>query len=278
MTTEAGSTRPIRLRRRHVRDAIVLVAGRGSRLAPLTDTIPKCLLTIGSEPLLVRMLRQLAAAGVHRAWLATGYRSADIEQALQGVDGLPELHFAPNPVWDQYNNAESVRCAMAAMPGPRPFLLCDGDVYVSDGTFLSDLASDPRPNLLGVELRLPRNLDAEDMKFQLEAVDVPWYSRRVVALGKPLGSHFCHGESIGAQVVGEESFAALLDALDALDEDERRDLYYEDVFARLIGDGHEFYTHPVRSAAWTEIDTVEDLEAARRTFGKAAGVRMVGIS
>jgi choline kinase len=267
--TDDTDHRTIRLRRRHVRDAILLVAGRGSRLAPLTDTIPKCLLEIGGEPLLVRMLRQLAAAGVHRAWLATGYLSDQIEAALAGVDGLPELHFAPNPVWDRYNNAESVRCAMAAMPEARSFLLCDGDVYVSDGTFLQELASDPRSNLLGVELRLPRNLDPEDMKFQLEAVDVPWFSRRVIALGKPLGPHFCHGESIGAQVVGAGTFDRLLHALDGLNEDDRQNLYYEDVFARLIDDGEEFYTHPVRSAAWTEIDTLEDLQEARRVFGHA---------
>jgi choline kinase len=108
------------------------------------------------------------------------------------------------------------------------------------------------------------------MKFQLEPVDVPWYSRRVIGLGKQLGRHWCHGESIGFQVVGDESFLALRDGLDALDDDERRKLYYEDVFARLVGDGHEFYTHAVQPEAWIEIDTIEDLEDARRQFGHPA--------
>ena len=260
------------LRRRRVRDAVVLVAGRGSRLAPLTDTMPKCLIEIDGMSLIERMLRQLADAGVHRAWLATGYRADDIANALEGVDGLPELHIVANPTWNQYNNAESVRCAMAAMPDARAFLLVDGDVYVSDPTFIEDLARDPRPNVLGVDLRLPRDLDAEDMKFQLEPVDVAWYSRRVTALGKPLHPRWCHGESIGAQVVGAGSFDALLAALNDLNEADRKELYYEDVFGRIINDGHAFFAHAVRSSAWTEIDTLDDLDRARARFETARAI------
>lgn len=265
-----SDTNPIRRRRRHVRDAVVLVAGRGSRLAPITDTMPKCLVVLDGEPLVVRLLRQLAEAGVHRAWMVIGYRGDDIRQELDGIDGLPELHWVPNDTWDSFNNAESVRCGMAAMPAPEPFLICDGDVYVRDATFLQELARDSRPNVLGVELRLWRNLDGEDMKFQLEPVDVPWYSRRVIGLGKGLGPHWCHGESIGFQVVGDESFEALESALEALDDQQRRELYYEDVFAHLIADGHEFYTHAVQPEAWIEIDTPEDLHDAREMFGDTA--------
>lgn len=263
-----------------VKDAIVLVAGRGSRLAPLTDTMPKCLVDIDGTPLVIRLLRQLKAAGVQRAHLVVGYRGEDVEAALDGVAGLPDVRWVHNPNWSQYNNAESVRCGMAAIGAPTSFLLCDGDVYVRDERFLHELADDPRANVLGVELRLVRDLDAEDMKFQLEPVDVPWYSRRVVALGKGLVRQWCHGESIGFQVVGRETFGDLLAALEELTEDERTDLYYEDVFAQLVTGarrdegqnerpGHEFFTHAVQPDAWIEIDTYADLEAARLRFGSA---------
>ena len=264
---------PLRRRRRHVRDAIVLVAGRGSRLAPITDSMPKCLIELDGQPLVVRLLRQLVDAGVHRAWLVVGYRGDDIRAALEQIDGLPELHWVENETWNRFNNAESVRCAMAAMPEPNSVLVCDGDVYIRDAAFLTDLASDNRPNVLGVELRLARDLDPEDMKFQLEPVDVPWYSRRVTGLGKNLGRYWCHGESIGFQVVGDESFEALGRAFDALSDEQRRTLYYEDVFARLSEDGHEFYTHAVQPDAWIEIDTPSDLDTARELFDDAAAAR-----
>lgn len=264
--------RMLRRRRRHVRDAVVLVAGRGSRLRPLTDDMPKCLVEVNGAPLVERLLRQLGELGVERAWMVIGYRGDDVREQLTGLQDIPELIWVKNDTWDHYNNAESVRCAMAAMEEPRPFLLCDGDVYVADHEFLRDMTVDPRQNVLGVELRLHHTLDQEDMKFQLEPVDVPWYSRRVVGLGKELVSRWCHGESIGFQVVGGESFQALLDALEALGPEEREELYYEDVFARLFELEHEFYTHAVQPDAWIEIDTLEDLHAARRRFGNVARV------
>lgn len=259
-------TKPLKARRHRVRDAIVLVAGRGSRLAPLTDSMPKCLVDIDGEPLVIRLLRQLRRAGVERAWLVIGYRGDDIRSALEGITDLPDVRWVENPTWSTFNNAESVRCGMEAIGDATSFLLCDGDVYVKDDRFLHELASDSRANVLGAELRLVKDLDDEDMKFQLEPVDVPWYSRRVVALGKELVRQWCHGESIGFQVVGHDSFDALKTALDALEDAEREVLYYEDVFGRLISDGHEFYTHAVQPEAWTEIDTLDDLHAARALF------------
>lgn len=261
-------------RRRRVHDAIVLVAGRGSRLRPLTDTTPKCLLEIGGTPLLERLLGQLADAGVERAWLVTGYASDVLRDAVSDREGLPEIHFVHNPDWDRFNNAESVRCALDAMQTPRPVLICDGDVWIDNPDFLREMTSDGRPNVLGVELRLHNQLADEDMKFQLEPVDVPWYSRRVVGLGKQLVARWCHGESIGVQVVGGEAFTPFLEKLNGLDGDDRRELYYEDVFARLIPEGSEFYTQAVQPGAWVEIDTPEDLEAARRKFGDLPEVRV----
>lgn len=254
-------------RDRRVRDAVLLVAGIGSRLRPLTEKTPKCLIEVGGTPLVVRLLRQLSSAGIERAYLVTGYLSHTLEDGLDGWDGLPELIFVDNPTYDSFNNAESLRVAMERMTsearGARPFVLADGDVLLGDEEFLGDLLSDPRPNVLAVELRLAHTLGAEEMKVQMEPVDVPWYTRRVVGLSKELQPQFCHGESIGVQVVGAETFGPLLEGLRALDDDERTDLYYEDVFARVMMVGHEFYTLTVPPGSFIEIDTVEDLEAAR---------------
>ncbi len=254
-------------RERHVRDAVLLVAGTGSRLRPLTENTPKCLLEIGGTPLIIRLLRQLRDNGIERAYLVTGYLSDTLEAGLDGWDGLPEVRFVANPTYDTFNNAESLRVAMEAMAaeerGARPFLLADGDVLLGQDGFIADLLSDPRPNILAVELQLAHRLGEEEMKVQMEPVDVPWFTRRVVGLSKKLQPQFCHGESIGVQVVGTTSFEPLITGLRALSDDEREVLYYEDVFARLMTDGHEFYTVAVPPNSFIEIDTIEDLEDAR---------------
>ena len=64
--------------------AIVLVGGRGTRLLPLTDSLPKPLLPIALEPLLGRVIRRLAEAGVDEVVLSLGYRPDDF------VDEFPD--------------------------------------------------------------------------------------------------------------------------------------------------------------------------------------------
>lgn len=245
-----------------VNDAVLLVAGMGTRLRPITDEIPKCLVEVAGTPLVIRLLRQLARRGVERAWLVTGYKSEVLERHLRGVSGLPELKFVYNDAFDSANNAESLRRAMVEMDSRR-FILCDGDILVGDDIWLADLLSDPRPNVLAVLLQLQSQLGDEEMKFQLEPVDAPWFSRRVIGLSKKLEPRMSHGESIGAQVIGDETFDALLKRLNAMSDEERRHGYYEDIFATLFDDGHEFYTLAIKPGTWTEIDTPEDLEHAR---------------
>lgn len=263
----------LQTRERHVEDAVLLVAGMGTRLRPYTNEIPKCLVEVAGTPLIVRLLRQLATHGIKRAWMVTGYKSEILEEHLKGVDGLPKLLFVHNDAFDSANNAESLRRAMLEMDRGA-FLLCDGDILVDDDGWLYDLITDPRPNVLAVLLQLKSQLGEEEMKFQLEPVDAPWFSRRVVGLSKKLQPHMSHGESIGAQVIGKETFDALLERLNSMSPEERKDAYYEDMFAELFDDGHEFYTLAIRPGTWTEIDTPEDLEDAQKMMqqARASGV------
>ena len=250
---------------RQVTDAVLLVAGTGSRLRPLTNDRPKCLIEVAGTPLIVRLLRQLKEHGIERAFLVTGYLSNMLPEHLAGVPGLPELHFVENDAYNTANNAESLRRAMHAMP-VTSFLLCDGDILVRDDAWLRELITDPRPNVLAVLLQLQSRMGTEEMKVTMEPVDVPWFSRRVVALSKGINPRSAHGESAGVQVIGKDTFARLRQRLDNMTDDERKNLYYEDIFATLFDEGHEFYTYALREGTWTEIDTVEDLDHARRLF------------
>ncbi len=255
----------------HIKQAILLVAGRGSRLAPLTDTIPKCLLDVNGETFLVRLLRQLKASGIEKAILVTGYLSEKIEASVIDQDGLPEIVFAKNTTWDQFQNADSLRVGMA-FADKGSFLLCDGDLLICEPQIIRDLITDSRENVLGASLQLPRNLGAEEMKFQLEAIDVAWGARRVIGLSKGLEPRFSHGESMGMQVVGKSTFEHLRLALENLTDDERKIKYYEDVFATLIQAGKaEFFALAIQPEFWTEIDTIEDLEHARSMLSNFQG-------
>jgi len=68
--------------------AVIMAAGRGSRMGALTAARPKCLLPLGSETVLSRQLRLLGEAGIHDIMLVVGYRAADIAAKVAGLKGV----------------------------------------------------------------------------------------------------------------------------------------------------------------------------------------------
>lgn len=215
--------------------------------------------------LIERLLGQLTRAGIEECVLVTGFESEQLQEHVLGLEGMCRVRFAHNTHWESQNNAESLRVGMDGLQesGARRFLLCDGDVLLQDSQCIYELLRDRRPNVLAMIMQLQHRLGEEEMKLQLEPVDVPWYSRRVVGLSKALVPSWCHGESIGIQTIGADFFPVLKNALEGLTLKERESLYYEDVFSRFLDAGHEFFTFVVDANAWTEIDTIEDLTTAR---------------
>ncbi len=236
------------------REAILLVAGLGARLQPLTDDRPKCLLTVGDEPLLRRLLSQLATTGIDRVVLATGYRADLLVDTVRSWDLPLAISTAHCDTFHTDNNAVSLGCALPELTEPR-FLLCDGDVLIRDPDLFERLLTTPGDNVLTIT-RFPE-LGHEEMKAHLDDHGA------ILALSKKLPPHRAHGESLGIQKIGPSAFDALRRRLSALSPDERRRLYYEDVFSELIQEGIPFAACEIPPGGWTEIDTLEDLEAAR---------------
>jgi len=96
-----------------IRDAIVLAAGLGTRLRPLTDRWAKAVLPIDGKPVIATLLHDLAASGVERATVVTGHLGHQVEQLVG--EGFPlEVRFARQPVPD--GSADAVRCGFTVAP------------------------------------------------------------------------------------------------------------------------------------------------------------------
>jgi NDP-sugar pyrophosphorylase family protein len=79
-----------------IRDAIVMAAGEGSRLRPLTDRWPKAILPIDGKPVIATQLRELADAGIERATVVTGHLAEQVEALVR--EGFPlEVRFVRQP-------------------------------------------------------------------------------------------------------------------------------------------------------------------------------------
>jgi MurNAc alpha-1-phosphate uridylyltransferase len=107
--------------------AMILAAGRGERMRPLTDSLPKPLIPVRGEPLIARHLRRLAAAGVHEVVINLGWLGERIEHALDGGEYGLAIRYSPEG-WPCLETGGGVYHALPLL-GEAPFLLLNGDVW-----------------------------------------------------------------------------------------------------------------------------------------------------
>lgn len=237
-----------------VEAAVILVAGIGSRLRPITDTRPKALAPVGEETILGRAVRLLLEHGISRLILATGYREDAVRAALGQLSG--EVLYCQNPRYDSTQNSVSLALCRDAVGG-RSFFKLDGDV-VFDPELLTRIAAPGAELSVGVDSS--RKLDEEAMKVVVEG-------RAVRRFGKGVPLAQSHGESIGIERIASGAGDKIFDALDERIGAGVTNLYYEDVYSQMIERGELLAeAADVSGLRWTEVDTFEDLEAARRLF------------
>jgi mannose-1-phosphate guanylyltransferase len=137
--------------------AVVLVGGVGTRLRPLTDTVPKPMLPVGHEPMIARLIGRLERGGVTEVVLALGFKPEPFVAAFPDHRcGNVALHYAVEP--EPLDTGGAIRFAADAVGIDDTFVVANGDV-------MTDL------DVAGL-VRAHRGLDAE-ATLHLIAVDDP---------------------------------------------------------------------------------------------------------
>ena len=110
--------------------AMILAAGRGERLRPLTDTTPKPLLEVGGRPLIEHHLDKLAAAGFKEVIINLSHLGDQIRDTLGDGSGRGlKIHYSPEPP-GALGTGGGIRQALPLL-GEAPFAIINGDVFTS---------------------------------------------------------------------------------------------------------------------------------------------------
>ena len=235
-----------------IRTAVLLVAGTGSRLLPLTSKIPKALIQVGNESILKRLIRQLTDCGIERFVLATGYCEGALRAALAELD-VP-IEYCRNSDFVGTQNAVSLGCC-ARVVRNEPFIKLDGDL-VLDAEILDRLLGDSSPMIVAVDRS--RVLDGEAMKAVIGADGL------VHDFGKSIPIELAQAETLGIEILDAKSGQEVFSRIKTLVSGGVTDRYYEDVYAELIRESKlAAKAIDVSGLNWTEVDTVEDLERAQ---------------
>ena len=235
---------------------IVLAAGGGTRLRPLTDNLPKTLLEVdGSRSILELALSNLSEVGLTDVMIVVGHaaqevhdRAADFEQRY----GL-RLDIVHNDKYDVWNNAYSLWLAREAFK--ESALLVNGDTVhpVAVEQRLLE-ARGAAPVLLAMDDQKP--LAEEEMKIILDD------DGQLVRINKAIDPAQANGEYIGVTLIEPEAADRLADALQAVYERDTT-LYYEDGYQQYADWGEMVRTTPIGVRNWVEVDNHEDLARAR---------------
>ena len=233
---------------------LVLAAGIGKRLAPLTDDRPKGLIELGGRSLLARLLDGLQAAGVRETALVVGYRQDAIRAALGAAHrGMP-LRYLENPAYTRGPR-------LSLWTGRAEFerddvVLADGDVLFAP-RLLAGVASEPSANVFLAE---PDFVDTG------EEIIVYILQQQVVAIrrgtmGPPPAPYERRAEWVGFVKVGRTAGLELAAILERFVREGRIEGDYEAALDALLP-RHRFVACPTEGLPWIEIDFPQDLHAA----------------
>lgn len=235
--------------------AVILSAGQGSRLLPLTESNPKCLLDIGAgESVLRYQLRRLEAAGVEEMLVITGFHAGLVDEDLARYDGRARVRTLYNPFYKVADNLGSVWLALREIADDAPaFMIVNGDTMFTAAVAKQLLAGAQGPLTLAVSQK-PR-YDADDMKVIREGA-------RLLQVGKSLALNEVDGESIGMMCFRGAGIAAFRRMVEeTIRSPEGTNMWYLSVINRLAAT-LPIATTEVPSEQWCEIDFPVDYEQA----------------
>ncbi|HEX9006283.1 MAG TPA: phosphocholine cytidylyltransferase family protein [Bacteroidota bacterium] len=228
--------------------AVLLAAGVGSRLRPLTDAMPKCLLPLGGSTLLERTLRAFQGAGLARCLLVTGYRHEMVEAEVRRLGLRLPVECLYNALYESTNNNYSLWLAGRKAAGSG-ILLMDADILF-DPALVQLLLEASAPDAL--VLRTDGLLGTEEIKVELAG-------SLVTRIGKDVDPSRAAGESIGIEKFSANTAQALFEVLGRRKE---RYEFYEASFQELIDQGTRLEAVASGDLVCMEIDTPQDLAAA----------------
>lgn len=236
---------------------VILAAGTSTRLRPLTNEIPKCLLPIGTQPMLERIITAVRGAHVRKITIVLGFEANKIIAFCANKFPDSGIRFVINAEYASTNNAYSLLLARGNVCDDS-MLLLDSDILFDD-TILQLLINSKHHSCLAV--RTVGEIGDEEMKVKINP------HKEILEIGKHVKLESTYGESIGIEIFSQEATQILFHTLQKrIITEGRTNEYYEASFQEMIDAGSMIFAEDVGIRRCMEVDTVDDLRKAELLF------------
>ncbi len=244
---------------------VIVAAGTSSRLRPLTDRLPKCLLKVGGKTILERTVSPLLEQGISRIAFVVGFEAGQIRAYLNDRYPGYEFTFVLNEQFATTNNAFSLFKArefflssQSSQEITENLLILDSDIVFHPG--LLNALSHPR-DANRIAVRVKGEHDAEEIGVSVDN------HGHVTKIGKHLDKKGIYGESIGIELFSHDTGELLFKVLERrIREGKGRMEYYESAFQEMIDLGTTIDAVDVSDFPSIEIDVPADVEHAERVI------------
>jgi choline kinase len=234
--------------------AIILSAGQGKRLLPLTENKPKCLVEVNNRTILEWQLDTLLSAGIEDFTIITGFQSRKVEDLILNKYKSYRIECVYNPFYSVSDNLAS--CWLAREKFYNEFLIINGDDIFETDLIKKLLLSKMAPVTVAVNIK--EIYDKEDMKVIFNKKD-----SRLLRVGKDIECLDATGEAIGIHLfrgIGANFFRKKVEEL--MREEKALKMWYLSAINSLANE-IEIFVCNVTGCNWSEIDFVEDLTKAK---------------
>jgi choline kinase len=236
--------------------AIILAAGRGSRMKNLTEERPKCLVELRGIALLDRQLEALRAAGITDIGIVTGYK-----RELLANRGLVEFH---NPRWAETNMVSSLACAQDWLK-VEPCIVSYSDIFYDASAVRS---------LMNIDEKLAITFDPNWRKLWTQRFGDPLLDSETFRLNdqgavaeignKPKSLDEVQGQYMGLLRLTPEAWAEFVAIQSTLTTDQRDRIHMTGTLQKVIEAGRMKVAAIAYTSEWGEVDSAEDLASYNR--------------
>ena len=251
---ELSSVIPLSNAKNRISTALLLAAGTGSRLYPLTENSPKCLTLVNEISILERLITSLNQHGFERLVVVTGHLENRIRKFLGNRAGNLSIEYVYSPSYKTTNNIYSLWMAREIIN--EPFLLIESDL-IFDPSLLTDMLYPDRIAISRMQSCLNGSTVTIDQFNKVEAFhnDAANHSSQT------------RYKTVNIYSLSLSSWYGVIEKLNQYILAGKVNNYYEAVFGQMVVEKRlSFQAVFFDSQPWCEIDTIEDLASAERMF------------
>lgn len=235
--------------------ALILAAGLGTRLAPITNEKPKSLVPVNGKPILLKQIENLKMNGIMDITIVSGYKADVLEKTVH--EKYPEINIVESMDYATTNNMYSAYLGIKAMFSDgdiRPFYMMNADVFY-DASIITSLERDERSNLIVVDMG----------RYNEESMKVVEKNGRIVEISKEITPEDALGCSIDVYKFGIDGGKAFLNrCVEYIEKRKELKMWSEVALNDVLKD--VFFQASHLDGRWLEIDNHEDLVAAEMLF------------